>query len=284
MNKNNLPKNLYELRRQHNLSQEEFAEKLGVSRQAVSKWERGEAYPDTENLIMISEMFSVTIDELLNSDNLNNGNTEAENEYDSADNDDSFFRVNVGNKVKLDLNGEITVDDEDTKVKIDFDNGDIIVNDEDGQVKVGLGNGGITVDSDDGVKIRLGKRGIVIRDNDDDDDDDEDNLPKGSVASVFYAVPYPIITLVAFLALGLFFNAWYWAWTLFLTIPVYYSLVTAICRKKFSNFAYPVFVAFLYCLFGMLLNLWHPGWLIFITVPIYYPIAGAIDKCIRRNK
>ena len=160
-----------------------------------------------------------------------------------------------------------------------------IVNDEDGQVKVGLGNGGITVDSDDGVKIRLGKRGILIRDNDDnDDDDDEDNLPKGSVASVFYAVPYPIITVVAFLALGLFFNAWYWAWTLFLTIPVYYSLVTAIHRKKLSSFAYPVFVAFLYCLFGMLLNLWHPGWLIFITVPIYYPIAGAIDKCIRRNK
>ena len=285
MNKNNLSNNLYELRRRHNLSQEEFAEKLGVSRQAVSKWERGEAYPDTENLIMISEMFSVTIDELLNADNLKNDTAEKEKEYHSADKDASFFRVNVGNKIKVDLNGEITVDDEDTKVKIDFDNGDITVNDEDSQVKVGLGNGGITVDSDDGVKIKLGKHGIEIHDNDDDDEDDgEDEYPKGSLSSVFYAVPYPIVTTIAFLAIGLFFGGWYWAWTLFLTIPVYYSLVSTIRKKKLSNFAYPVFTAFVFFLLGMLYGVWHPGWIIFVTIPIYYPIAEAIDKCIRRNK
>ena len=76
MNKS-ISEKISEFRKLRSLSQQELGEKLGVTPQAVSKWERGEAYPDTENLIMISEMFSVTIDELLNSDNLNNGNTEA---------------------------------------------------------------------------------------------------------------------------------------------------------------------------------------------------------------
>ena len=45
---------LYELRKQHGLSQDELAEKLNVSRQAVSKWERSESSPDTDNLIALA--------------------------------------------------------------------------------------------------------------------------------------------------------------------------------------------------------------------------------------
>ena len=290
MNKNNLPNNLYILRKNAALSQEEFAERLGVSRQAVSKWERGEAYPDTENLIAISEMFSVTLDELVKSENIDGSADECKNDCETATDDESednggYFRVNMGDKVKVNLNGQITVDDEDTKVKIDFDKGDITVDDEDCQVKVGLG--GITVNSDDGVKIKLGKHGIQIHDNsnngnNNNDDDDEDKYPKGSVASVLYAVPYPIITLVAFFALGLFLNAWYWAWTLFLTIPIYYPLISAIRRKRFSVFPYPIFITFLFCLLGMLYGIWHPMWIIYLTIPLYYPIASAIDRRINK--
>lgn len=53
---------LAELRRKRNLNQEELAEKLGVSRQAVSKWERGESTPDISNLIALSELYEVSID------------------------------------------------------------------------------------------------------------------------------------------------------------------------------------------------------------------------------
>ena len=59
---------LYELRKKNNLSQEELAEKIGVSRQAVSKWERAEASPDTDNLILIARLYSVSIDELLSTE------------------------------------------------------------------------------------------------------------------------------------------------------------------------------------------------------------------------
>lgn len=53
-------------RRAHGLSQEELAEKIGVSRQAVSKWERAEAAPDTDNLIALAALYGVLIDELIN--------------------------------------------------------------------------------------------------------------------------------------------------------------------------------------------------------------------------
>ena len=53
------------LRKHSGLSQEALAEKIGVSRQAVSKWERGEASPDTENLLSLSKIYSVSLDDLL---------------------------------------------------------------------------------------------------------------------------------------------------------------------------------------------------------------------------
>lgn len=59
---------LCEYRKKNKYSQEELAEKIGVSRQAVSKWERAEASPDTDNLIMLAKIYGVTLDELINSD------------------------------------------------------------------------------------------------------------------------------------------------------------------------------------------------------------------------
>ena len=56
---------LVELRKEHKLSQEALAEKLGLSRQSISKWERAEASPDTDNLIALAEVYGVTLDELL---------------------------------------------------------------------------------------------------------------------------------------------------------------------------------------------------------------------------
>lgn len=56
---------LQELRKKNGLSQEELADKLGVSRQAVSKWERGEALPDIENLIALAKLYGVSLDDLV---------------------------------------------------------------------------------------------------------------------------------------------------------------------------------------------------------------------------
>ncbi len=56
---------LYELRKQKGLSQEELAGRLNVSRQTVSKWEVGESSPDMEKLVAISELFEISLDELV---------------------------------------------------------------------------------------------------------------------------------------------------------------------------------------------------------------------------
>ena len=56
---------LYELRRKHGFSQESLAAALGLSRQAISKWERSESAPDMGNLIALADLYDMTIDELI---------------------------------------------------------------------------------------------------------------------------------------------------------------------------------------------------------------------------
>lgn len=56
---------LYRLRKKHDFSQEVLAEKLNTSRQAISKWENDQGFPETEKLIMLGNIFNVSIDYLL---------------------------------------------------------------------------------------------------------------------------------------------------------------------------------------------------------------------------
>ena len=58
--------NLVELRKIHEMSQEELADKIGVSRQTLSKYETGESLPDIEKCKLIANAFGVSIDDLLN--------------------------------------------------------------------------------------------------------------------------------------------------------------------------------------------------------------------------
>lgn len=64
--KSKLGENLKRIRKEHNLSQEEFAEDLNVSRQAVSKWESNISYPDMDKILLICEKYNLNIDELFN--------------------------------------------------------------------------------------------------------------------------------------------------------------------------------------------------------------------------
>ena len=65
-----LHENIFKLRRRENLSQEELAEKLGVTRQAVSKWESAQSAPDIDKLLALCKIFNVSADELLTEPNL----------------------------------------------------------------------------------------------------------------------------------------------------------------------------------------------------------------------
>ena len=65
MNQPTLADRIQQLRREHGLSQEQLAEKLNVSRQAVSKWESAKAQPELDKILALSELFCVTTDYLL---------------------------------------------------------------------------------------------------------------------------------------------------------------------------------------------------------------------------
>ena len=62
----NFKDNIKKIRKDNNLSQEELADKLGVTRQSVSKWEQGLAYPEMDKVLTICKMFNYSIDDLLN--------------------------------------------------------------------------------------------------------------------------------------------------------------------------------------------------------------------------
>lgn len=59
---------IIKLRKQNGWSQEDLAEKTGVSRQAVSKWESAQSVPDIEKILLLSELFGVSTDYLLKED------------------------------------------------------------------------------------------------------------------------------------------------------------------------------------------------------------------------
>ena len=61
----NLGEKLYKLRKETGLSQEALAEQMKTSRQAISKWENNQGYPETEKLLQLSNIFGVSVDYLL---------------------------------------------------------------------------------------------------------------------------------------------------------------------------------------------------------------------------
>ena len=125
---------LRNLRKINSLTQEELAEKLNVSRQAITKWESGEGDPDVENLKQISLLFNVTVDELIKDDkDVKNGKINQifteELEIDHT----KHFDIHIGKiselnllnnkeeKVKVEISSAVADVKKDT-LKVKFDN------------------------------------------------------------------------------------------------------------------------------------------------------------------
>lgn len=104
---NNLSENLKKIRKEHNLSQEQLAEKLGVSRQSVSKWESNQSYPEMDKLVQLSKLYNLNFDDLINNDiskvNKNDSNI---SKYTNSflefitDTINMFIHMNLKSKIK----------------------------------------------------------------------------------------------------------------------------------------------------------------------------------------
>lgn len=108
---------LKQIRANQGLSQEQLAEKIGVSRQAITKWETNRGLPDVENMIILAEIFKVTLDELVLQrtieEEANQDFFESETVYDVDCN--KHFDIRVGNARKICIT---TCDDEKVRIKL----------------------------------------------------------------------------------------------------------------------------------------------------------------------
>lgn len=68
-----ISENIVTLRKKYNFSQEEVAEKIGVTRQTIAKWENGESVPDVIHSNALAELFDITLDTLVNYENGKDG-------------------------------------------------------------------------------------------------------------------------------------------------------------------------------------------------------------------
>lgn len=239
---------LVNLRKSNNLSQEALAEKLGISRQAVSKWERAEASPDTDNLILLARLYNISLDELLRTEDEIPRPEEDGTEPDHAQ--DSYDESSSG-------------DENEEYVRVGFQG--IHVKNKNEEVHVGWD--GIHVDDrKKGENVHIDKRGVYVN----GEKYDKDWLSHHAHFPMF------LVITIAYFIIGCIWNAWHPGWLLFLLIPIWYSLVESIEKKNAHCFAYPVLATLIFLILGIFWFAWHPGWVVFLTVPLYYSIVSYI--------
>lgn len=242
-------KRLFEYRKANGYSQEDLAEKIGVSRQAISKWERAESSPDTDNLIALAKLYNITIDELLNG--------KEETQEPEITDDDVTDNIDTE-----------TETEENAQPDVSFRNG---IHVHDGKDKVDISFSGIHVETKNGESVHIGGNGIEV------DGVDENYVGKRKPNPLHALLPLGVI--IAYLIIGFTFDrGWALGWLLVFIIPIVESIITAVRTKKPSLFAYPILVTAIYLTIGMFMEIWHPTWILFLTIPIYYVVADAFKQ------
>lgn len=264
---------LVELRKANNLSQEALAEKLGISRQAVSKWERAEASPDTDNLILLARLYQVSLDELLRTDEeiLPTGREETDDavrkdiitkdtEEDGADESstDEYTNTTEGGQTESGTDNE-------EYVHIGFQG--VHVKDKDGEVHVGW-NGIHVVDDED--EVHIDKNGVHVN-----GEELKDHVFKHQPEVDF---PLGTIAIVAYIALGCIYHLWHPGWLIFLLVPIISSAIQTIRKKDINCFAYPVLMLLIFLYVGLVKMIWHPTWIVFLTIPLWYEMIRFFKK------
>jgi len=250
---------LVELRKKNNLSQEELAEKLGLSRQAVSKWERAEASPDTDNLICLAKIYNISLDELLHNeapleDIIDKERPEETPKEEAKESESDETPKKKKSYVHIGKDG-IHVIDDDEEVHISGAGVNVI----EGDKHVHIGPGGIRL-GDAKIESKYKK----VRD-----------LVTGLSA---------LIIVITYILLGAFRQLWHPAWILFLLIPIIESIGSVIAYRRITKFAYPVLVTAAYLFIGFEYAGFHPWWVLFITIPIFYMVFKPIENLWLKKK
>ncbi len=238
-------KKIADLRKFHSLSQEALAEKLGVSRQAVSKWERGEASPDMDNLVALAGIFGIGLDDLLGDKKA------AELLFAAEEKTPQPTVAETPETLEIPAVAPETQPEETAPAAGEKESEPTEKKKKKTLVKKGA------------EKIK--KRREAKKD-----------LPRyrPELADKLKKIPVFILIPVLYVVTGILFHTWHPGWLSILLIPVYYMFIWACDGKDRKSFLYrlpvPFFAILLFVTTGLLFNTWHPGWIIFLCVPLYY--------------
>ena len=233
---------LVKLRKDHGYSQEQLADKLGVSRQAISKWERGEASPDTDNLICLAKLYNVSLDELLNTnikqpevDQVIENNFKTD-ENPSKDNDQTYMNkggihiVNGQKEIHVGPSGICIINDKDEEETSSQHNKK--------EIKIyGLVSAILTIVITV-IYLLLGfyvDRGwevgwilfLIIP--------TVDSLLSAIFKKRMNNFAFPVVVTGIYVAIGLLASMWHPTWVLFLLIPVYYVIADFVDKNTKRN-------------------------------------------------
>lgn len=291
---------LVDRRKAAGLSQEALAAQLGVSRQAVSKWERSESSPDTDNLIALAALYGVSLDELLygeavddadcseDSDAGAEASDEAEEDEDSADNTSRSDKPLVD--ISLAHGIHVIDPDKGEEVHVGW-NGIHVTNDRKGE-EVHVGPGGVHVDTleDDGHSVHTNADGTVTIDGETfsnwkevhDKLDHHGKHFHTKLGRAWNKFPFPTLVALAYLALGIVYGTWGMGLFLVFLIPIYYAIGDFIDRRRLSiliGSVYPAAAIAWFLYMWLCLGQPHPAWVILITIPV----VGALMHWCRKQ-
>ncbi len=289
---------LVDRRKAAGLSQEALAAQLGVSRQAVSKWERSESSPDTDNLIALAALYGVSLDELLygeaasDADSSEDGSTETVDEAKEAE--DSAEHADCGDKPLVDISLargiHVIYPNKGEEVHVGW-NGIHVTNERKGE-EVHVGPDGVHVDTleDDGHSVHTNADGTVTIDGETfsswkEAHDKLDHHGKHfhtKLGRAWNKFPFPAVVALAYLVLGIVYDTWTTGLFLVFLIPVYYALGDFIDRRHLSKLIdgiYPSAAIAWFLYMWLCLGQPHPAWVTLITIPV----VGALMHWCRKQ-
>lgn len=199
---------LQKLRKEKGYSQEQLAAELGISRQAVSKWERAESSPDTDNLICLAKLYGVSLDELLSTD---------ETIEEIVDNKQV---ENVESEI-IDEDEDHDIDDETPKVSKRTER---VLRAFQSMIPILTVAAYLVL----GAVFKMWHPGWIAF------------VIMPALMSIFdciivkklSAFVYPLFATTVFLVLGFYFNWWHPAWIVFITIPLFYMFAGMIDKEE----------------------------------------------------
>ena len=199
---------LQKLRKEKGYSQEQLALELGISRQAVSKWERAESSPDTDNLILLARLYNVSLDELLSTD-------------DSTEEIIDNKQVETIEPEIVDEDEDHDIDDETPKVSKPTER---ILRAFQTMIPILTVAAYLVL----GAVFEMWHPGWIVF------------VIMPALMSIFECIivkklgafVYPLFATTVFLILGFYFDWWHPGWIIFITIPLFYMFAGMIDKEE----------------------------------------------------